>query len=262
MVLFAALSFITSIIMGFSGLYEFSAALQGMKGNPSNMGPILEALQLLNWPIIILSIAMNVIFGVIVSAFALRKTVLNSEVGKYGLGFGNDEINLLKGSLIIVGIFTALFFVISFLGSFLSALSPILSFVTFVAGMLVLIFASGRTGQYGVYSILNKTAGVKESYAATKEQFWSYVGAYFLCFIIVIIFALIFSAILNPLLHGVFKDSFTAAPLSKEQALGIGTLVHQIIMGFVGGFINLSFICIGAYIYHQTNVGNGQATEI
>lgn len=249
----AVFSLLIGIVMSFSGIYEFNNHVQGINPSSGDMGPLLDGFKLLNWPIIILSLAINIFIGTIISAFGLRKTILNQEPVGLGLGFGKDEQNLLQASLILGVIGFLGMFAISFVGALLAEALPALAILVPVLMVLGAVFLFGRYGQFGIYAILNKTTGIKESFAATKNQFWSYVGAYFLCFIIFIIIILFVVMLLNPLFKAVFGDNYFPNPINRSEALAFGTLLHQFISAFVGGFVNLAFICVGAFAYHQMN---------
>ncbi len=251
--LVAVSSLLISVIMAFSGLYEFNHHMRGINPNSGDMAPLLEGFKLLNWPVIIFSVVLNVFIGAIVSAIGLRKTILNQEMNGFNFSFGADEQNILKASFLIGLIAFGGIFAISFIGTLISMINSALAIVVPVLMVLGAVFMIGRFGQFGIYAILNKNNGLKDSYAKTKEQFWSYVGAYFLGFIIFIIITLIISAIMGIVFSTLFKGLYFANPTNQQEALAIGSILHQFFSSIIGGFGNLAFICIGSFAYHQMN---------
>ncbi len=258
MAIFAVFSVIVSILVASSGVFEYSNFMNSIAatGREPNEKDLAEALALINVPMFLMFALFGLIVGSIVQAMALRKTVLNKDTL---LQFGQDEKNLIFGNLGLAAIFALFVFVtiifLSILGLILAqgdGKAGILSVISLVIMVLGLIFIYGRCGQFGVFAIANNEMGLKSSFQYTKHEFWSFVGAYVLSGVILMIMSIIVTRIISIILNAILPDAFFVANAnSLQDLLKIGNIMLQLISGAVSGFLNLAFICVGAYIYHQ-----------
>ncbi|MBN8647932.1 MAG: hypothetical protein J0L55_08260 [Caulobacterales bacterium] len=256
MAISAILSLIFTIMLSFTGIMEFSAAVEKLNPNSTDLEPFYNALKLINTPVTFGFFITAILVSGILSAMALRKLVRNQETGFYGLSFGNDEKNIIFGNLIIALIIFGVIFAISFVISFVAVFFPPIAFLFPVFAILGVIFLIGRLGIWAVISIANHTIGIKETYKYTKEQFWSFVGAYILCVTLFIIASIFVKALLSFLFSAIMPaGTFYKAPANGNEILTIGTLLFQFIFSFLSSFGSLALLCVGAYAYHQIEAG-------
>ena len=153
------LSLLLYIIVSFTGLLESGAAFEKINPNSTDLEPFFSALKLINWPVSIIFLLAAILLGVVLNAFAMRKLVRNQEIGFYGLSFGNDEKNLIIGSLLIAFIVFCVTFLISFVLSFVAVFFKPVALLVPVIIILGAIFLLGRLGIWAVLSIANRNIG-------------------------------------------------------------------------------------------------------
>lgn len=258
MLFFAIVTLATSSILAFSGFFEYTQFMNeiSQKGQPPSMQDYEEAIALINPLILFLAVLFSFFMGMIISAIGLRKTVLNKDTGPQ---FGTDEKNLMMGGLgiglIMTGVFFAAFIIIAILGAVFSsstALTALVSTIGFVFMLLALVFVNGRYGQFGVFAIADKNYGLKASFQYTKDGFWSFIGAYVLGGVILMILSIIITQAFSLIINALLPDAlYSTPPKGVADFFKIGNIIFQFLSGSVAGFLNLGFICIGAYIFHQ-----------
>jgi hypothetical protein len=195
----------------------------------------------------------NLVVGSIVVALGLRKAVKDVEVGPWGLQLGVDEIRLITGSVLFFAILMGLLFVFSFAAGLLAAINPALSAIGFLGLAVASVVAFVRFGQFGVMSVVASTTGVRESWTQTQGRFWRYFGAYALWMVLTIIAGTLVQAIATVGAMALGTKIGSGIPQSLEELLSVGWFFYILVYGMVSGFLNLGFICIGAYAWHQSN---------
>lgn len=191
---------------------------------------------------------------ILVLGMALRKTVLNKEIGFYGLSWGNDENQLGIAMLQLAGIWFAAYVLVFIFGSLVAMVSPFLALLFLVAFALFMVFLLGRCGMFGVYTIVSQKASLAQTARETKEQFWSFVGAYFLawviCFIVVLVMQALTGLALRPLMGDVGASGY---PTDFKGIFSIGAILYFALNGAFAGVFQLALVCVGAFAYHKMN---------
>lgn len=253
----ALLSVLLLAILAYSGLSEFNMVAAKIDPNNEDIAPLLEAMKLINWPVLTILFLGAALIGAIINAMALKKLVRNQELSGLGFEFGKDEMNIFLGSLLFGLLIFVTIFATTFIFAIFALLLKPLAFLAPIFVILIMVFIMGRFGMWGVLTIANKKISLKESFDFTKEQFWSFVGAFMLCGTLVIIFSLFVQAILGVVFSNIMPaGTFFKAPKSKEELLAIGTIIYQLSTAFVSSFGSLAILCVGAYAYHQIEAGN------
>lgn len=244
-----------------TGYLEFANKMMEFQksGATPSESDAFAAISLIKAPQLILFIIIATAFSIAILTMALRKTVRNEEIGFYGLSWGKDENAICIAMLKLFGIVFLGSFVIGF-ASGLLGIAGISSPIIMLTGIaLFMIFILGRYGFYGVYTIVKGKSALKETTEATKDQFWSVVGAFLLCWAIMSIGALVlqslFGLILRPLMGDVGANGL---PKSLSGFFSIGGILYFLVIGAIGGFANLAYVCVGAFAYHKMN----EATQI
>ncbi len=255
---FQVVSVLLLAATGYFGIIRKMAAMGS--ATPSEQD-ILSVFSSLNWVVVAITFIVSIAFGTMVMAMALRKTVNNQEIGFYGLTWGKDENNLLFAMFIVAIIYIGSFFAAGLLGGILAAAGIAVEYATPVVMAIVtvaMIWFVVAVSQYGVISIANGRFKLKEVMSETKPQFWSYMGAYVLAFILAMIASLIIQGSLGAIFgmstfnpenaKNLFPESFVAA-------LRPNYILYYFCMGTFSGFINLAFVCVGSYAYHKKREG-------
>ena len=262
MAISAVFSLFFTILLSYSGIMEFSAAVEKINPNSTDLEPFYNAFKLINLPVTIGFFVIAIIVGAILTSMALRKLVRNQQIGFHGLSFGNDEKNIILGNLLIALIIFSVIFAISFVISFIAVFFKPIALLIPVFVILGAIFLMGRLGIWAVISIANHKIGIKDAYKYTKEQFWSFVGAYILCGTLVIIASIFVKALLSFLFSAIMPaGTFYKVPANSKEILTIGTLLFQFVFSFLSSFGSLALLCVGAYAYHQIEAGEVKAQD-
>lgn len=212
----------------------------------------MELFKLLNWSALAPALIIICIFSNIILTSALRKSVRNQDGRYFGLDFGKDEIQFLIAALIygfasgiISGIFEA------FSGAF-KGLAPLLGLVKFI----LQIYINVRFGMFGILTIANQKSSLLATYKYTKPHFWNLLGAFILsaaiAFIAYIIYFLIASLIVGALTSG----------LNAGSAQSIKSFINVFVASLGIGFVQLTFVCVGAYAYHQIEAGENKVIDV
>lgn len=206
----------------------------------------MELMKILNWSglvpaLIVLSVLSNIIL-----TSALRKSVRNQEGRYFGLDFGKDEVQFLVAALIygfasgiIGGIFTVL-------GDVFKNLAGLLGIVKFV----LQIFIAVRFGMFGILTIANQKSSLLASYKYTKPHFWELLGAFILSGVIAFIAFMIYF-----LIASIVVGALTSGISTGGDSVSIKTFILVFTSAIGIGFIQLMFVCVGAYAYHQIEAG-------
>lgn len=265
MAIFAIFTLLTSSALAVSGFYEYSEVMNEitLKGQEPSMEDLEKALSFINPLILGIAILFSFILGGVISAIGLRKAVLNQDTGPQ---FGTHEKNILIGGIGLFLIMLGVMIVGSILtaliaGAFASAvaISSLVGILGFVGIILSLIFVLGRFGQYGIFAVARNENGLKASYEYTDEGFWSFIGAYVLSGVVLMLLSVIFTQLIALILNVVLPDAlFSQPPNSSSDFFKIGNIIFQVFSGAIAGFLNLAFICVGAYIWHQQPIDNSK----
>jgi hypothetical protein len=237
-----------------AGLSSYLAALQasvaGPAGDPTATMAALDKIQLAPF---LAMIAVGVVVSAALTAMALRKTLHNTEQGPLGLSWGGQETRLVLLALALGGLLVTASFLLSIVAGLLGALAgPPIAVPVLMAGfVLVVMLGLGRLGQAGVYSVLGDGLGIARSWAATRGQFWSFVGAHMLWLVVGIIILLVGQAILGVVSGALGGRGGSELPDSIGALFTPGWLVWILGSGVLSGILSLGSICVGAYAWHQ-----------
>jgi hypothetical protein len=217
-----------------------------------NPDTLLAAFALIKVPQLAVFLIVSTLVSLVMLGMALRKTVLNKEIGFYGLNWGRDENQLGIALLQLWLVFFLGYIVVVLIGGLIAMAVPGFLFIIPVVLILFFVFLLGRFGMYGVYTVANQKASLRQTADATKEQFWSFVGAFFLAWIIVAIGAMVIQAIigliLKPLMGQIGASGF---PANVSDMLNIGSILYFFINGAISGLSQLALVCVGAFAYHK-----------
>ncbi len=236
----------------FEALSQYTALTTG--GKVPSDAKIFALLGKVNWPILVIGFIVSSLLSIMVSTACLRKEVRHEEIGKYGLSWGNDEKQLLIAILQLFGLFILGYIAIIIVMTIFAVLKlSLLNVIPLVGLVLFIFFFIGRYGIYGVLTIANKKASAMASYNYTKEQFWSFLGAFVLNGIIVMIISMLLSTILGAIFAPLMSDAIGRMPSSMAGFFSIGSLLYFGLTGAIGGALHIAMVCTGAYAYHKIN---------
>ncbi|KAF0110359.1 MAG: hypothetical protein FD128_1778 [Hyphomonadaceae bacterium] len=230
----AVVGLLNSFALAAAGLFAFLERFTEIsKGSsPPSSSEMMAAVNMIKLPHLAIFAIISTFVTILVLGMALRKTVLNKEIGFYGLSWGNDENQL----------------------ALVAMVSPFLAVLFFVAFVLFMVFLLGRCGMFGVYTIVNQKASLAQTARETKEQFWSFVGAYFLawviCFIVVLVMQALTGLALRPLMGDVGASGY---PTDFKGTFSIGAILYFALNGAFAGVFQLALVCVGAFAYHKMN---------
>lgn len=242
---------ISSVLFSMGLGDAFAAYSERVARDPNLQLEDLSAIwALVNVPLAALMLLFTLVSSAMLTALMLRKTVLNEDPAGVGLRFGPLEIRLIQANLLIfLGAFLASMVVFMVVG-FLAAIagegpSGALLAVTVVpvALTMLVVFAIGRLGLFGVAAAATGTVGLRAAWEISRTTFWSIVGALLLWSVAAIVMSLVFQAVVS-LVLGLSGDA--AAGIGSPQAL----VASGLIAGF-GGFTQLGTVCVGAFAWHQ-----------
>ncbi len=262
--IFGIINFITIMALFNTGYKDMVVLMTSPDFNPNDPTALMNLYKSMDYWTLIPALIFSMLLGVLTITMGLRKTVLNQETGFFGLNFGKDEINYIKANLVI-GIIAFLFMLLAMLVTSVLINIPVVGTLVPIVIVCVWCFSAVKISMFGIYSIANKTMGIKESWEATKKDYWSYLGAFILNAIIVMIGSLIIMSIIGAMVGSLNTQELGKAANQQElleQLFSINTVAYLFINGIVSGFANLALICTGAYIYHRTRPEEGQNLDI
>lgn len=252
--LFQVISVLLLATSGYFGMLRQLIAIDNSNLSDEAMKALLASI---NVPVFLIFIFISIAFGLMFLGMVLRKTVNNQEIGYYGFTWGKDETNLLIAGLTLIGIYFASFFVAGMIGAIFAAFGSAGDVAQPIILALVSVFIIWfviSISQYGVVSVANGKFNLKEILAETKEQFWSYFGAYLLAFVLVLIATLIIQSSLGAIFG---MSSFKPENLEKVMPSNIGAaltpkfVLYYFALGIFSGFTQIAFACVGSYAYHK-----------
>lgn len=256
MAISAVVGLVSVFALASTGYLEFMtrfAEITRGGGQPSE-SEMLAALSLLKLPQLAIFMVVATIASMTLLGMALRKTVKNQEIGFYGLTWGKDENQLTIAMLQLSLLMFAASLGISIISVLLALAVPMLAIIMPVGVVLMMVFLMGRYGMYGVYTILNQKASLKQTAEATKEQFWSFFGAYFLAWAICAIALMVIQALMGLALRPLMGEvGASGLPSDLKGMLSIGAILYFALNGAISGVAQLAFVCVGAFAYHKMN---------
>ena len=256
MAISAVVGLLSAFALAAAGLFEFLERLTEIsKGSsPPSSSEIMAALNMIKLPQLAIFTVISTIVTIAILGMALRKTVLNKEIGFYGLNWGKDENQLGIAMLQLAAIWFAAYFLVLLLGTLAAMVSVFLAVLFLVAFVLFMVFLLGRFGMFGVYTIVNQKASLAQTARETKEQFWSFVGAFILAWVICYIALMVVQALtglaLRPLMGDVGASGY---PTNFKGMLSIGAILYFALNGAFAGVFQLALVCVGAFAYHKMN---------
>lgn len=264
MAISAIVGLLSTIAFGASGLFEFMARFTeiSQSGNQPSTSEMMAAFNMLKHPQLAIVAIISTVITVAMLGMALRKTVLNKEIGFYGLTWGKDENQLGIAILQLTGILFAAYILAIIIGTLVALASPFLALIALVAFVLFMVFMLGRFGMYGVYTIINQKASLRQCASETKEQFWSFVGAFFLCWAICSIALMVLQALTGLALKPLMGDVGTnGIPTDFSGIFNIGAVLYFTLNGAFAGVVQLAVVCVGAFAYHKMNEAAPEAVQ-
>lgn len=255
----AIANFIAFLGLGIIGYFEsisqILAFYQG--GKQPSQEKVMAVFEQINWMAVVSIVLLGWVASIAILTMSLRKTVLNKEVGFYGLKVGRDEAHFLIAVLQLIGFFVAALFVVGIVTAIFDALGlKLVSILILLAFVALSAYAMGRVSMFGVFSVLNVEARVFASIKYTKEQIWSFIGAYALCAIMWLISTFIIEKILYLFLRAFMGENINGVPASLADFLSIGSMLFFALNSAAGGAFSLAMVCTGAYAYHKIAEGN------
>jgi hypothetical protein len=197
---------------------------------------------------------------VVLTTMGLRKTVRNEELPGLGIAFGRSEVAVLVANLVLTGIIIAATLALTLVLSILTVALPAAAAILLAFGMpLMMVFAVGRLGLWGVVTVANDRSSVREAMSINKNGFWGLVGAFFLWAVIGYIGLAIIGAIAQIIAGGLGTPTGAGVPGSLQEALQPGWMLYHAISGFAAAIVNLGFLCVGSFWWH--NLGQGKAVN-
>lgn len=249
----AAVMAISMFIMASTGAGE---ALQRYVAlSQSQQMPTVKQIEAILGPVapaLFFFLVANSILNAFLTGTALRKTIHDREVGFWGLQASSVETRFLLGSLAFTGVIFASTFLLAMVVSLLAILHPAVGAVAALGAIPALVWISLRLSQFGIMGVVNNSLGLTESFRQTDNKFWRYFGAYALWFVLTIILGSVVQAIATLGASALGSKIGSGLPASGADLFTAGWALYVLLYGMVTGFLNLGFVCIGAYAWHQS----------
>lgn len=230
-------------------------------------------------PILLATLVLTYALFVSTQAMAMRKAVLNQEIGFFGLSWGGFETRLLivhlavsfVPILMILPLFSALPYFSELdtgraigPGIMLVGLTFLLLFFVFIP---LSIYAVGRWGLYGICALTNGNFGIKAAAELSKGRFWPLFGTFALTYLIWMVISGIFQNLGSALLG---LSSFTMTdPKDFAEFMAIFTpeligkfVVYLLVLMVIGTLTYLAYICTGAFAYLKIRQSHTQTTGV
>jgi hypothetical protein len=204
-------------------------------------------------PALLFSFLMSATLSAFLTGMALRKTLHDREEGFWGLQAGPLEVRYLIAAVAFVAVMLGATLALSIVTSLLSGLHVALGAVGVLASLAAMAWLGLRLSQFGVMGVVTGKLGLKESFDQTNGKFWRYFGAYLLWVVLTVILGTIVQALatLGALALGTKVGS--GLPTSAQEFATAGWAFYILAYGMVTGILNLGFVCIGAYAWHQSH---------
>ncbi|MFM1976151.1 MAG: hypothetical protein RL145_997 [Pseudomonadota bacterium] len=217
--------------------------------------PTMEQMQTILGPVmpsLFFSFLVSSILSALMTGMALRKALHDREEGFWGLQVGPIEGRFLLATLALMVIIFVATTVLVMVTTLLATIHGALGSLAILAMIGVMIWMSVRLSQFGVMGVVNGTLGLKESYEQTNGKFWRYLGAYLLWLVITVILGTIVQGLAAIGASALGTKIGSGLPSNAQDFLSVGWAFYILLYGMVSGVLNLGFICIGAYAWHQS----------
>jgi|GEM_PF-1758325 len=271
MVATTAIGTITGVNADLNKIIEAQGTLQG------NNDAAMALFESLNWPGILFLSLVQIAFGTVMLASALRKTVFSQETKMWGLALGADEIRLVLAQLAAFGVFLLAYALILVgvgiliaIGTAISAAFPsggaagviggLLGVAIVVVALCFILTVLVRLSLFGVVTHAEQRINVRSWIGQTKGAFWELMGAYLLWGLIAIVFSLIGSGLFG-WIGGAMGGSTSVQPTTLGALFQPGNLVNLVLKGALTGFITLGSVCVGAFAWHQMQANATKAID-
>ena len=208
------------------------------------LGPALPALGV--------SFLISAILSAFLTGMALRKTVDDREEGFWGLQAGPIEARYLLATMAFIGAIFVATFALGIITSLLVSIHRALGSLAIFASIGAMAWFGLRLSQFGVMGMVTGKLGLRESFEQTNGKFWRYFGAYLLWVVITIILGTIVQALATMGALALGTKIGSGLPASAQEFATAGWAFYILFYGMVSGVLNLGFLCIGAYAWHQS----------
>ena len=204
-------------------------------------------------PSLLFSFLMSAVLSAFLTGMALRKTLHNREEGFWGLQAGRLEGRFLIATAALVAVILGAAMALMLLTSLLSGLHLALGAIAALASIAVMTWFGLRLSQFGVMVFVTGNLGLKDSFEQTNGRFWRYFGAYLLWMVITVILGTIVQALATLGSMALGTKIGSGLPSSAQELATVGWAFYILVYGMVTGVLNLGFLCIGAYAWHQSH---------
>lgn len=221
----------------------------------SKTAPTLEQVQaILNpaMPALFFALLVSIILSAFLTGMALRKTLSDREVGFWGLQAGAMEGRYLIAIFAFLAAIIGAAMALSILTSLLSVIHMALGAIAMFATIPVLFWFGLRLSQFGVMGAVTGKLGLRESFEQTDRKFWRYAGAYMLWSVMVIIVVIIAQGLAKIGALALGTNIGSGFPGNAQEFATVGWAFYVLFYGMVVGVLNLGFLCVGAYAWHQS----------
>jgi hypothetical protein len=208
------------------------------------LGPAMPALSF--------SFLMSAILSAFLTGMALRKTLHDREEGFWGLQAGAIEGRYLLAAMAFVAAIFVAAFALGIITSLLVSIHVALGSLAVLASISAMVWFGLRLSQFGVMGVVTGKLGLRESYEQTNGKFWRYFGAYLLWVVITIILGTIVQALATMGALALGTKIGSGLPATAQEFATAGWAFYILFYGMVTGVLNLGFLCIGAYAWHQS----------
>ncbi len=208
------------------------------------LGPAMPALSF--------SFLMSAILSAFLTGMALRKTLHDREEGFWGLQAGAIEGRYLLAAMAFIAAIFVAAFALGIITSLLVSIHVALGSLAVLASIAAMVWFGLRLSQFGVMGVVTGKLGLRESFEQTNGKFWRYFGAYLLWVVITIILGTIVQALATMGALALGTKIGSGLPASAQEFATVGWAFYILFYGMVTGVLNLGFLCIGAYAWHQS----------
>jgi|GEM_PF-5063597 hypothetical protein len=237
----------------------------GLEGEKwEGVEPFFAMLKQINaLPLLVAVIVFSFAISISNMAMAIRKAVLNQEIGFWGLTWGGFENRLAIVSFAIsflpMLLLWPLFSIFGTAGDLDAKVEALLvpllfMFLFFLFYLPFSVYAIGRWGLYGICALREGNFGIKASAELSKGRFWSLFGGYALTYLIWVVISGIFQNIGSALIG--FQSILANDPSELSSFLSAFTpellgklVVFYIVLIVIGALSYLAYICTGAFAY-------------
>ncbi len=208
------------------------------------LGPAMPALSF--------SFLMSAILSAFLTGMALRKTLHDREEGFWGLQAGAIEGRYLLAAMAFIAAIFVAAFALGIITSLLVSIHVALGSLAVLASIAAMVWFGLRLSQFGVMGVVTGKLGLRESFEQTNGKFWRYFGAYLLWVVITIILGTIVQALATMGALALGTKIGSGLPATAQEFATVGWAFYILFYGMVTGILNLGFLCIGAYAWHQS----------